>query len=357
MAEPQWMIRARTYLGTKESPGTKHNKEILKWFEESGHGWIKDDETAWCAAFVNAMLARSGVKGTGSVAARSFTDWGKPLARPVPGCIAVFWRVKRDGWQGHVAFFVSETATHVRVLGGNQANSVSIANYAKSRLLGYRWPGEVAPVKPMPKPAPEVVPVSWFDSLDEKERKKIVTAVQKDLLGHGYTQVGGIDGLVGDRTRSAVSDFRRKNSLPDGEHIDQALIEALGRPDAVRPVIAPERANASLDDLQKQGSVIADSSKKGTLVGKVATVGTTAVVVGEEVADRAGLLYSISGAMEPIKEFGAEYGVWILAAVIIAMGGFIWWQSRRAGDARLRDHQAGNTSIVNLPEQEQRAEM
>jgi hypothetical protein len=42
-----------------------------------------------------------------------------------------------------VAFYVSETATHIKVLGGNQSNQVKESNYPKSRLIGYRWPSDV----------------------------------------------------------------------------------------------------------------------------------------------------------------------------------------------------------------------
>lgn len=140
MFEPKWLTLARAELGAREIAGPRHNPKIVAWFERSGHGWIKDDETAWCAAFVNAMLEEAGVKGTGSVAARSFMTWGKPLAEPRPGCLAVFWRGSRAGWQGHVGFFLRETGDEVEVLGGNQAGAVSIARYPRDRLLGYRWP-------------------------------------------------------------------------------------------------------------------------------------------------------------------------------------------------------------------------
>jgi uncharacterized protein (TIGR02594 family) len=144
MSEPKWLQLARGYLGLKELKGPKHNPEILKWFEESGHGWIKDDETAWCAAFANAMLERADVKGTNSVAARSFMQWGKELKEPEPGCLVVLWRGSKNSWQGHVGFFISESAEYVKVLGGNQNNAVSIANYPKSQLLGYRWPATLS---------------------------------------------------------------------------------------------------------------------------------------------------------------------------------------------------------------------
>jgi hypothetical protein len=41
------------HYGLKEIRGEEHNPVILKFFKEIGHSWVQDDETAWCAAFVN----------------------------------------------------------------------------------------------------------------------------------------------------------------------------------------------------------------------------------------------------------------------------------------------------------------
>jgi hypothetical protein len=54
-----------------------------------------------CAANVNAALAEKGIKGTGSLMAKSFLNWGKPSG-PRPGAVAVFNR-GRDRKAGHVA--------------------------------------------------------------------------------------------------------------------------------------------------------------------------------------------------------------------------------------------------------------
>lgn len=97
--------------------------------------------TAWCAAYVNATLAQSGMKGTDSNLARSFLDWGQEVDQPQKGDLAVFSRGDPNGPYGHVGFFdgYNEDGT-IRVLGGNQggAGEVSIANYGTDRLLGFR---------------------------------------------------------------------------------------------------------------------------------------------------------------------------------------------------------------------------
>lgn len=140
MSEPKWLVTARKYLGVKEAPGAADNPQIIEWFDAVNIP-VKKDSVAWCAVFVNGILAESNIAGTRSAAARSFLNWGKPTI-PKPGAVMVFKRGSQ-AWQGHVAFYVGETATHYRVLGGNQGDKVSIASYPKSSLLGARWPATV----------------------------------------------------------------------------------------------------------------------------------------------------------------------------------------------------------------------
>lgn len=102
--------------------------------------------TAWCAAYVNATLAQTGQQGTGSNMARSFLDWGQGVDQPQKGDLAVFSRGDPNGPFGHVGFFdgYNEDGT-IRVLGGNQGDGVSIANYSADQLLGFRRGEGMAP--------------------------------------------------------------------------------------------------------------------------------------------------------------------------------------------------------------------
>ena len=138
--DPKWLALARADIGVKEVPGAQHNPVVLSYFARAGFPGINDDETAWCAAFANAKLEDSGCPGSKALNARSFLTWGKEVKKPYPGCVTVFWRGSPRSWEGHVAFFVSETASHVKVIGGNQSNAVTVADYPKSQVLGYREP-------------------------------------------------------------------------------------------------------------------------------------------------------------------------------------------------------------------------
>ena len=115
------------------------NPKVIAYYADAGHSEVKDDAVAWCAAFVGAMIKRAGGKPTGSLAARSYLDWGVEVDRKDarPGDIAVFRR-GNSTWQGHVGFLVKDRGDKLDVLGGNQRDSVSIASQPASALLGIR---------------------------------------------------------------------------------------------------------------------------------------------------------------------------------------------------------------------------
>lgn len=136
--EPKWLALARGELGVKEGAGAKNNPRVLAYYKDAGHPEIAHDDVAWCAAFVGAMLERSGVPSSKGLAARGYLTWGKEVAKPYPGCVAVFKR--GTGWQGHVGFFLSEGEKGIKLLGGNQGDAVSVITMKKTDLLGYREP-------------------------------------------------------------------------------------------------------------------------------------------------------------------------------------------------------------------------
>lgn len=130
---------AQADIGTWEY-ADGHNPKVLQYFADVGHSWVQDDETAWCAAFVGAMLKRTGMPHTGKLNARSYQYWGDEvtLNEAREGDIVVFWRGTPDGWQGHVGFFVRRAGDNIEVLGGNQKNQVNVTTYSVDRLLSVR---------------------------------------------------------------------------------------------------------------------------------------------------------------------------------------------------------------------------
>ncbi|MGA0613425.1 TIGR02594 family protein [Paracoccus sp. KR1-242] len=125
-------------LGLNESD----QKAALQDYLVTGGQNLDPATTAWCAAFVNATLAQSGGQGTGKLNARSYLDWGQAVDKPQQGDIAVFSRGDPNGWQGHVGFFEGYNPDGtIRVLGGNQGDSVSVASFSPDSLLGFRRDG------------------------------------------------------------------------------------------------------------------------------------------------------------------------------------------------------------------------
>jgi uncharacterized protein (TIGR02594 family) len=148
MTDPRWLTHARQFMGVREIPGKTTAPVIAKWLRRL-NAWWADDETPWCGAFVGGCLADIGLaKPKNWYRARAYLDYGYPLRKPEVGCIVVFnGGAKRPGG-GHVGFVVAQDyQNRLMVLGGNQSNAVTIAPFAKSRVLGYRWPADAPPPK------------------------------------------------------------------------------------------------------------------------------------------------------------------------------------------------------------------
>jgi len=144
-ANPRKMLMAKSpieaasaYLGLREE-NAEEAKVLSEFFKQAVGINLNPAKTAWCAAFVDAVLKTTGSEGTGKLNARSYLDWGVPVTTPKVGDVVVFSRGDPNGWQGHVGFYMGTNPDgSIKVLGGNQSNSVSISDYDAKRLLGYR---------------------------------------------------------------------------------------------------------------------------------------------------------------------------------------------------------------------------
>lgn len=136
--EPRWITHARRLIGVKQLPGPRHEARIVRMWEAI-KAPFRDDETAWCAAFVGSVLEEVGITSTRSAAARSYTQWGVACAQRL-GAVVVFSRPPST-WSGHVGFLVGrDPRGRLMVLGGNQGDAVNIAPFDTTRVLAYRWP-------------------------------------------------------------------------------------------------------------------------------------------------------------------------------------------------------------------------
>lgn len=139
-----WMDAAWAELGEQEVSGREANPKILGYFKSVGRSDITSDEVAWCGAFTGAALESGGIRidaipEAARLLANSYLKIGTPIEAPRTGAICVLSRGS-DPSQGHVGFVVGWTDTEVVLLGGNQANKVSTAHFARTRIRGLRWP-------------------------------------------------------------------------------------------------------------------------------------------------------------------------------------------------------------------------
>lgn len=135
--EPAWLQIARREVGqTEKEPG--NNQRILEYLATTtlDPASKATDATPWCAAFVNWCLTMGGKTGNGSAWALSWATYGQAVTTPAVGDLVVFSRKAGGTTGGHVGFFLADEGTRVRVLGGNQSNSVSEASYPKNGKLG-----------------------------------------------------------------------------------------------------------------------------------------------------------------------------------------------------------------------------
>jgi len=106
-------------------------------------GQVSSDETAWCSAFANWCCELAEEEGTDSAWALHWKNWGRDTDEPKPGDLVVWSRdhvtdPKDRG--GHVGFFLYFHEGGVRVLGGNQSDSVCEQTYPFDGVQGkYRY--------------------------------------------------------------------------------------------------------------------------------------------------------------------------------------------------------------------------
>jgi len=128
---------ALTQYGQKEVNGVIDNATIIKYAKETGATWVKHDEVAWCAIFMNWVFKTAGFNFEWKANARSWLTRGKVTDSPTLGDIVIFKR-GNSKWQGHVGIYINQTKDHIHVLGGNQSNQVNISRYLKKNAIGFR---------------------------------------------------------------------------------------------------------------------------------------------------------------------------------------------------------------------------
>lgn len=134
-----WMDFAKSKIGEKELPGTQENNPwIVSLFKWTSY-FTKQDETPWCAAFVNWCLGECGYKRTNSAAAKSFDNYGNKCELQF-GAVVTIKHHTTGGRHVTLCWSPEGSAPYFKGLGGNQSNSVRVSNYMKDEIVSIRWP-------------------------------------------------------------------------------------------------------------------------------------------------------------------------------------------------------------------------
>ncbi len=139
---PKWVAAGLQDLGFHETGG--ENRGIQKFVQQAGG--VGQDGVKWCAIWVNAKLAVSGILGSGSPAAVSFRNHPnfRKLDGPALGAIVV--------WNHHVGFYLGQSSSGaILTLGGNQGNAVCRTFNVFDNVPDFWWPRS--------EPMPEVRPI------------------------------------------------------------------------------------------------------------------------------------------------------------------------------------------------------
>lgn len=155
LKELNWIAKARSYIGTKEIKGARHNPKIIEMLNSFGDfngeskAWWANDEVPWCGVFVGHTLGecnRYVIKNWYRAKEWANANVMTKLDNPAYGAIAV---LSRKGG-GHVAFVVGKTENNrICLLGGNQSDEVNIKSFLPNHIMGYYWPSRCLDNQPI----------------------------------------------------------------------------------------------------------------------------------------------------------------------------------------------------------------
>ncbi|HEU5453063.1 MAG TPA: peptidoglycan-binding protein [Terriglobales bacterium] len=136
--------------GAGEVGGNNSGPFVLKYLQPAG----MPEGEAWCASFASwCYLQAAGTRTNMPFAycpgarklLQEFKDKGWAHApgdsyQPLPGDLVFWWRVRADGWQGHVGFVYQLLDGRLYTVEGNKTPNVQGFSYVftrMSQLLGY----------------------------------------------------------------------------------------------------------------------------------------------------------------------------------------------------------------------------
>lgn len=135
-----WMAELEERMGWHERTD---NAELKEWLE-GGMVGVDPAKIPWCGDLVETAIYGTlpdEPRFKNPLLARNWKNFGIDC-KPQYGCVAHFWRGKRNGIYGHVAFLIGydPVRKRYRMRGGNQSNMLRDDWIDEDRLLGTQWP-------------------------------------------------------------------------------------------------------------------------------------------------------------------------------------------------------------------------
>jgi uncharacterized protein (TIGR02594 family) len=127
---------ARGQVGLDER---RDAKKIMEFFAKNGVEGVDPRITAWCAAYVDAVLGASGNEQRKSLRAADFLSYGDEAKTPSAGNVVVF-KPLAAGSSGHVGIVAGIEGDRVRYIAGNDGNAVAEDTLPLSQVAGFRMP-------------------------------------------------------------------------------------------------------------------------------------------------------------------------------------------------------------------------
>ena len=149
-----WMTEARRLEGLNLSEAKAADQAVIKGlFAATDHGAITAERApAWCGAFAAHCLKTGGGPAAASIPkgaawAANWRDWGDQSlgmgqggqSVPLGAVVVLSPDPGTTDSSGHVGFFVRQSDSHVRLLGGNQSNTVRETDFPLARVVDIRW--------------------------------------------------------------------------------------------------------------------------------------------------------------------------------------------------------------------------
>jgi uncharacterized protein (TIGR02594 family) len=165
------VVPSRVFDTAARMEGSTADDPATRTYLKAGGMDVNPSNTAWCAAFVNSTLEQSGVRGSGSLVATSFDNWGKPVADASTaqrGDVVVLDRGLHTGETGgHVGIATGATrdgpnGPQIEMLSGNESRKV-MRTWEDASAIRVRRAGDQVAY------TPDQVPQSLIDKINSHE--------------------------------------------------------------------------------------------------------------------------------------------------------------------------------------------